>query len=231
MRALVLSIRVPFFSIKLPEAYQVAASYDYLMPSTLFGALCASLCMIYGWKEEECKEKLKGTKVRELYLKNPQKEWVVRASKFPVILRRVKKVLEIGRLPSSLDEASGFFDARVREYVFTLDERKAIVLTSRLDEVKEAAWLISRVGDSESLLSVTNVEEIELEECEGGEITVMSKRGSGGVTVRGFDEEGVKSDFLVPARAHPLYLYYRPVTYSGKVLCKGDIRIPAGTDW
>ena len=226
MRALVLSIRVPFFSIKLPEAYQVAASYDFLMPSTLFGALCASLCVLNGWKEEECKEKLKGTKVRELY---PRK--VVLASKFPVILRRVRGVLEEGRLPSSLDEATGFFDAMVREYVFTLDERKAIIVTDRLDEVKEAAWLISRIGDSESLLSVTNVEEVELEECRGGEITVMSKRGSGGVTVRGFDEEGVKSDFLVPARAHPLYLYYRPVTYSGKVLCKGDIRIPAGTDW
>ena len=226
MRALVLSIRVPFFSIKLPEAYQVAASYDYLMPSTLFGALCASLCVLNGWKEEECKEKLKGTKVRELYPKR-----VVLASKFPVILRRVRGVLEERRLPSSLDEATGFFDAMVREYVFTLDERKAIVLTSRLDEVKEAAWLISRAGDSESLLSVTSVEEVELEECGGGEITVMSKMGSGGVTVRGFDEEGVKSDFLVPARAHPLYLYYRPVTYSGKALCKGDIRVPAGTDW
>ncbi|BCU69773.1 type I-A CRISPR-associated protein Cas5a [Stygiolobus caldivivus] len=225
MRALIASFRAPFFSIRVPETYQVAVTYSFLMPSTLFGSICASLCVLNGWSEQECREKLRGTKVRESY------NGLIYSTKFPVILRRTRKVLEEGKLPETLDEFKGFSDAMVREYAYSLDERKVVVVSHGIDALKEALRLVNRVGDSESLVAVVDLREVELEECGSGEINVMSKVGAGGDVIKGFDEEGKPSTFYVPVKAFPWYLIYSPVKYKGRVLCGGGIKVPAEGEW
>ncbi len=250
MRILDVKVRLPFFSIKHIEAYQVGISYLSLMPSTLVGAIGYGLGLAGLCKGDKCREASKGIvrKAREYFTKNDV------AIRFPVILKRMRGVLE-GKYLSEKSKTkskksktksktlydvyaalASASDAMVREYIFS-GERQ-FVLIGDLDKLKKAIYLIDRFGDSESLAAIVSVEEIEVNKCESNEVNTVIKAdiwsmiGSHVITY-GTDENWDKRLFVFPFFGKDNKVYYSPIRVKDRVMCDKDkrIMIPAGDDW
>ncbi len=234
MKAIDVELKFPFYSIKHVESYQVGISYLSQMPSSLLGAIGYGLALKNKCHGEACKNEAQKIvkKAREYFVetKNPL------SIKFPVILKRLRGVLESGSLPSGFDELVAYSDAMVREYVFT--EKANIIFIGDLEEIKGALNIIDRLGDSESLASVTSIDEISLKECDSSEVNVLIKSslwnniGNHIVNV-GFDENWKKSLFVFPLSDKDNKAYYSPIKINRKALCSDDekIKIPSGDDW
>ncbi|MEM4970999.1 MAG: type I-A CRISPR-associated protein Cas5a [Sulfolobales archaeon] len=232
-KALSVELRGPIISVRDPEVYQVAIAPPLPMPSTIVGAIGYAY-----WKiglcsgEERCM-----SRAGETILK-------ARASsafsiKFSAVLSRYRGVLEEKRLPKDPNEISKFRDALVREYVF-LDRFKVFILPSDdkyIGDIRRALLNVERIGDSESLVSISSIEEHEIEDCEGNTVNVVvrSSIASGGnyMIVRGLLENGEKSMLALPLMSERNY--YRPseirLEASRRVKCAGNFRFPDGDNW
>jgi len=184
-------VRLPLFSIKHPEAFQVMSAIPFPQPSSLIGALAYCLGIMRGI----------GTKAYDIVLKMVEKGEILAArarplgvpgeSKLPltpssVILRRFrvadkahetkrkKERKPIVRLMEAIkgdDMMSArrileveLTDAFYREYLMGFDLICAWVFHgAEIDP--NLLWLMPRLGDTESLCSVIRVwqEEVELE--------------------------------------------------------------------
>lgn len=230
MRVLLAKLRLPLFSVRHHETYQVASALPFLPPSTIMGALtqaaargglCAGDCLV---------------EVRKWVAKT--RDAAAPTAKFPVLLRRARGVVEEGKLPPSAEEIASYFDAMVREYAYAA-ERTILVVPSdekHLGKLEKALWLLERVGDTESYASVAEVAEIDARPCGAGEVNVAVKlnKAVGGayLVVKAGDEDGALADFAVPLATGGRG-YYAPtkIAVKGDVLCAGNVAFPAGHDW
>jgi CRISPR-associated protein Cas5 subtype I-A len=230
-KALSIELRGPIISVRDPEVYQVAIAPPLPIPSTIVGAIGYAY-----WKIGLCNgEDLCMSRARETILK-------ARASatfsiKFNVILSRYRGVLEEKKLPEDPKEILKFRDALVREYVF-LDRFKVLIIpldNKYVNDIKRALYTVERIGDSESLVSISSIEEHEIRDCEGNTVNVVvrSSIASGGnyTIVRGLLEKGEKSTLALPLMNERNY--YKPsyIVVSRRVKCAGDFRFPDGDDW
>lgn len=230
MKVLLARLRLPLFSVRHHETYQVAATLPFLPPSTIIGALTQAAAR-GGLCAGHCLAEVRG--------------WVAKARdaaaptvKFPAMLRRARGVLEEGKLPTSAGEIGAYFDALVREYAYAT-ERTILVVPNgeqHLGRLEKALWLLERVGDTESYASVAAVEELDARTCGAGDVNVAVRLrvASGGayLVVKAGDEDGALTDFAVPLTAGGKG-YYAPakIAVKGGALCAGDIAFPAGHDW
>lgn len=230
MKVLLARLRLPLFSIKHHETYQVAAAIPFIPPSTIVGAIAQSAAR-GGLCKGDCLAEVRSwiSKARDV---------AAPTVKFPVMLRRARGVLEEGKLPPHGDEINAYFDAMVREYAYAA-ERVVLIVPSaeqRLNLLEKALWLLERVGDTESYASVTGVEELDARPCnaEGVNVVVKLSRAIGGafLVVKAGDEDGALVDFAVPLAAGARG-YYSPtkIAIKGEVLCAGDVAFLVGHDW
>lgn len=203
------------------------------MPSTIVGSIGYSLALLGECKGEDCINSARKIvkKAREYF---PRK---IIFSKSPIILKRIRGILENKEMPKSLADFVSSSDALVREYVVS-EERNILILTDKPSQMIRAVKIMDRLGDSESLLSVIDVKESKIEECEKEdgvnvmikkEIVTQRTRGDH-ITVDGFDELGEKSVFYVPVEVKGYSIKPSPIKTS-KVMCAGDAVFPEGDNW
>lgn len=166
LRAIEAVVKSPVFSIQRPLSYQVADSLTLPQPSTLVGALAycmakASAIMARGTGD---------TFVRELIatlrrgLARIAARPLVPIMLTPIILSRLRTLeLSSTQIAKRINKGKRLSDAMVREhasgafsiYFLFLDEEIA-------EKAKKAIYLLSRIGDTESLTSVSSIYEMEL---------------------------------------------------------------------
>ncbi len=218
----------PLFSVKELDVYQVAISTPLPMPGTVVGAIGAAMGRAGACRGMECLEEAR----RRVRFARATAFGVLMKS--PVILRRLRGVLEEGELPASVEMFVKFSDAMSREYVFTW----RLLLLVEGDVERGDLYLVDRLGDSESLVAVVDVAEVEPRECVGRVNVVVKRdvaRGGSYILVRGFDERGSESWFAVPLRMEGPFYVPGDVETEGLVRCveSGDRRVvfPGGDEW
>lgn len=173
--AALLRIRLPSFSLKIPESFQITSSYPLPSPSSLVGALAYSIAVHNGLSNESA---LKYTRAivlaarasipkAQIYTINPILLW-----RFRVLDRgterpkrkqeRLTLLQQLSELTSKESYLEGKLlleqrlkDALYREYIFAQELNVVYLLKREIDE--EVFHLISRLGDTESLCSVDSV--------------------------------------------------------------------------
>lgn len=223
--------RFPLFSVRHLETYQVAVSHPLLPPSTVVGAVGKALYFAGECSGQSCMDA-----ARRLVKK--ARDAAVEASKFGVVLRRARGVLEEERPPEDFEELRGYFDALYRDYVYSREKTLLIVPrdSGALNVLAKALWLLERAGDTESLLSVVDVEAVEAERCGGGFVNVVvsaeAARGGSYVVQKALDESGSVRLFSFPV-ASAAGGVYKPgvVKVDGGVLCAGEVKFPEGHGW
>lgn len=241
-QAVIAKIRFPFFSIRHIESYQVAVSYPVVFPSTLVGAFGYALSLLGKCRGDECIKQYS----KYIYKAREFASDDIVAVKSPMILKRFR-ILEPPKegsnkseggkkykFPRNFKEISKSMDAMVREYIFTLERSYVFIVKNDIDTVKKAVKLIDRLGDSESLVSVVDVREEELEECDVNDVNVMLKSGyefTETTLLYGPDENGVKSLFAIPYKLKDYALVFSPIRVKRGILCSKSVRIPKEGDW
>ncbi len=231
---LLVRVRPPLYSVRHVETYQTASSYPLLPPSTIMGAVGLALASMNNCRGSVCEGRPYLELARE-YVGKARDVAVGPLVKSTVVLRRSRGVLEERRLPRSLEEIRGFSDAMVREYVF-LGEKVLLVVPRRHSrKLEKALWLLERLGDTESLVSVRDVAMVEAEECEAPVNVVVRAsvvRGGRFVAVRMHDEEGKEDLFALPLRAVRGGVYEQGDAYVDRpTLCAGPAAFPSGNEW
>ncbi len=238
-KVIVARFRVAFFSIRHELAYQVAYSYPLPPPSTLLGALAKAL----GYSTN-CGTRCLGearkyvSKIRAGVIDDQK------LLKSPVVLVRVRKVLEDKRLPSNVNEFPRFRDAMLREYVFASKSLPILVIPKSEDSlniIKAILPLVDRIGDSESLVTVESLQVVEAKPCNSEtktvNVVVKSRIAKGGnfIVGKATDESGFKDDFAFPVTRIPgkpeELLEASPIEVDQQVLCADILRFPQGDDW
>lgn len=93
---------LPVFSVRDVESYQVAVSMLVPLPSTVVGAVGAVLGRMGYCRGDECLKEAR-RRIRLARAVAPT------AAKSPVVLRRLRGVLEEGRLPDSIKDITSSF--------------------------------------------------------------------------------------------------------------------------
>ncbi len=218
----------PLFSVKELDVYQVATSTPLPLPGTVVGAIGAAMGRAGRCRGAECLEEARR---RVRFARAAASSGLVKS---PVVLRRLRGVLEEGVLPASAKAFVEFSDAMSREYVFTW----RLLLLVGGDVEREDLYLIDRLGDSESLVAVVDVVEVEPRECVGRVNVVVKRhvaRGGDYVPVRGLDERGSESWFAAPLKMEGQLYTTGAVEVNGPVKCveSGGRRVvfPGGDEW
>ncbi|MGC8987904.1 type I-A CRISPR-associated protein Cas5a [Infirmifilum sp.] len=229
MKVLLVKLRGPFYSVKMLDVYQVATTLPFIPPSTLIGAIGNGLAYSGACKGINCLNKAMElvTHAREVFVK----EFAVAIS--PIVLRRAKKVLEDKKLPRNFKEVMSYNDAMVREYSYSPLRLVIVRVKGELELVKKALYLMERLGDSESLVAVEEVKEVEEVKCNKTEVNTVTKLTSleGMYTVMpSIDERGERVMFSFPLlRVGPRYELGR-IKYD-RTVCAGEAIYPEGDDW
>ncbi|MBP1356981.1 MAG: type I-A CRISPR-associated protein Cas5 [Sulfolobus sp.] len=225
MKGILVSFYFPVLSIKHVESYQVASSYPMLMPSTIIGGIAYSLHMLNICNGNQCLEEARNliSKAREIPHEIPiQSNFILKRS----------RVLE--------GEAK--WDAMVRQGILH-NESKILLLPRKndIDLIRRALYLVARLGDSESLVTVKDIKEVDFYECDVKKINVpirisqgiMSKLGGNYMIYPMTDENGNRAMFALPLSS--IQDRYAPsdITFNGATLCSSDNRIfiPQGEEW
>ena len=216
----------PIFSLKELDVYQVAASAPLPSPSSIVGALGAAMGRLGLCRGVQCMEEAR----RSVRVARPVAAGPL--VKSPIVLRRLRGVLEERRVPEGLGGFVKFSDAMSREYVFTHFLRLLVVG----DVDPRALYLIDRLGDSESLAAVLAVRSFSrAERCDGGvNVAVVREvaRGGGFTLVKMLDEGGSPRVFALPVVRSGGDVYEPSlIEVGGEVLCVGDVRFPGGHGW
>ncbi|RFA93079.1 type I-A CRISPR-associated protein Cas5a [Pyrobaculum aerophilum] len=226
MTYFVVELTFPIYSIKELDVYQVASSMPLPSPSSIVGAVGAAMGRTGLCKGSECLEAAR----RAVKIARPAATGYL--TKSPVVLRRIRKILEEKQLPSDLGEFVSFSDAMSREYVLTTSLKVLII-----GELKsEVLYLIDRIGDSESLASVVSVRRYDrAERCNGGVNVAVVRdvaRGGSFTLVKMLDEAGRPRMYALPVvrTTGDVYMPSTIKTDRG-VLCVEDIKFPEGYGW
>ncbi|MEM3896783.1 MAG: type I-A CRISPR-associated protein Cas5a [Archaeoglobaceae archaeon] len=178
MDVLFVHFRLPFYSIA-KKSFQVRSSLLLPPPSALKGALAKGLALLLGSNKEKI-DYLARDLIAEINSKLIDVMAVSASSPTPLVrnyflLKRLrtlepereKKRSEAEEEEAEEEEGSEKTDAMRREYIFS-HEIYAIYMFKNLTEeeklrYKKAAMLIDNLGDTESLVSVVNVDFVKLE--------------------------------------------------------------------
>ena len=172
MRAVVAALKVPFFSIKLPVAYQAAPSYPLPPPTTLIGALAKSYALAFG-----CGNGKSGDEYVEECIRRVLKQTVLATVKplSPIwsgsfLLSRLNVLEAPGEVQERVAQGKRIKDAMVRDYFGgTLALVYLFKEDSFAEEAAKALYLLERLGDTESLTSLHWVALAEVEDLESEE--------------------------------------------------------------
>jgi len=159
-------IKLPFFSVRNPESFQVGSSLPIPPPSALMGSLAYALAIKKRLSPDEALTKVRdyvalarATLVSEApAIPNPILLWRYR------ILDKKREVLKLIRTEkhSYIDIKSAlerkYKDALYREYLFIHNISAVYVLKKDKVLSRDVFYLISRLGDTESTCSVTDVQ-------------------------------------------------------------------------
>jgi CRISPR-associated protein Cas5 subtype I-A len=167
-RAFIVQARAPTFSIRQPQSYQVGVSFPLPQPSTLTCALAYAAGLTgVGQSDLQGDEYVKELVESVLRL-------LVRATVKPVApltnssvtLSRVRALEEDSseKVVEAIRRGRKITDAMVREYY---SGRLTVIYVFRsvsgIDKVYSWLYLLGRLGDTESLISVERVEEATIE--------------------------------------------------------------------
>ncbi|MQL56598.1 type I-A CRISPR-associated protein Cas5a [Acidianus ambivalens] len=229
MYYLLVRFRGPLFSVKRLDVYQIASAYPFIPPSTIIGSLSNEMGVLGYCKVKDCVEFTRGlvARAREVFLKSE------RITISPIVLKRIRGVLEENSLPENFDEISKYSDALVREYTYSYSRQVLFIVNDKVDLVKTSLFNMQRLGDSESLISVEDVREVEVEKCDKKEVNVVSDiKGHGGryLIMPAFDERGVRRNFGVPLYFLGSHYEVGEINYD-KTLCADSVVFPEGEDW
>lgn len=161
MKAFIVSLNFPIFSLKLPLAFQVADTSLLPSPSSLRGALAKTLAYFHPFSSNDFQEAVEQwmLKVEEFvpYVTVKPESEIMKGS---VILSRSRTLEQRGREDPRDAMRRGIVFTRSIKACYVINEEKAekVLGENALDQIKEALWLIDRVGDTESLSSVSGVE-------------------------------------------------------------------------
>jgi len=159
LKALKIRHLITFFSSKIPFSYQTKLSYILPPPSTLYGVLAKNIALNYNVYAEAAAS-------HEKYVD------FLRKLKETVYTVRVKPLTPIIKNPSLIRQIrfeKQTSDAMVREYVRTCSFETYFIIDTKAFEktfgklTKLIAYPSDRIGDSESLATVTNVEILSIE--------------------------------------------------------------------
>lgn len=165
VRALLARVRLPIFSIKHPEAFQVMSCLPVPQPSSLVGALAYSVGTVHGfgspWYERLTRG---GERGERLAARSRLIDVVVHSS---IVLRRFRVADEFRKrtqLYEILDRGDvvgvklflevKLIDAFYRGYAVGHEILCAWILGEGMELDERAARLLQRLGDTESLVSV-----------------------------------------------------------------------------
>jgi CRISPR-associated protein Cas5 subtype I-A len=161
LKALVVHAKVsPYLSIATAESYQYRSSYLLPPPSTLIGALGRSVYHFTGKGDGYSSENLR---VLKGFVKD-------------VFVKPLSSILRIGTLirrSRTLENKERRIDAMVREQLFVKDLLLIFLIDSTLVPSEFSNLMLSlpssmdRLGDTESLISVINVEMLDTIEVKG----------------------------------------------------------------
>ncbi|BAN90250.1 CRISPR-associated protein [Aeropyrum camini SY1 = JCM 12091] len=176
----VAELATPAFSVKNPEAYQVASPLPLPLPSTLLGGLMRGVSLLDsctgGIASQSCIEKTGMMVKAAAPLSKPGQ---ILGVEWEVVLRRLRKVLEPDsekcskkknagkRSNRALDELREMSDALLRGYITPYNPVYAVFVARNRDDInkiEKAIWYIDRLGDSESLVSARPVGRCQLAE-------------------------------------------------------------------
>lgn len=223
----VVDVLLPFFSVKELAVYQVASSTPLPPPSSIIGAVGAALGRAGRCRGVECLDLARGA------IKIARPVAVGHVAKSSVVLRRVRGVLEKRKLPESFRDYVDLSDAMSREYVYMALMK--LLLVGNVDA--KVLYLIDRLGDSESLVSVVDVRSYSSAAvCDGGvNVPVVKEVAVGGnyTLVKMSAEDGSAKYFALPVVRSFGDVYKPTVIQIGgrKTLCVEDVKFPDGLGW
>lgn len=264
-------IRLPFFSVANPEAFQVMLSIPLPQPATLVGALAYALGLYHDRGVRAYEELLSLTNEGRLLaararIHEPAGRGAV-LTPSSIVLRRFRvadkaheskkkgerKPVEVLREAAATGDFATvkrivevtLTDAFYREYVMGV-ELLAVWVFSRAEIEERVFWLINRLGDTESLCTVVDVQSSDCQMVKKKEVetpfpaplTQRSRVVSGVFTLAKLsDERRQLRPFAIPvsatveARGKLRYRVFRPasvrISYEGEVdVCEtpwGDV--------
>lgn len=226
-KVVIAKIKVLPYSIRHMLSYQVAVSYPLPSPSTLLGALVRALIYTKECENsEKCLERAKNiiAKIRVAVTQT------CKLSKSTIVLSRLRGIMEEERLPASINEVPKFRDAMLREYMFTIDGLLILVIpknSENLSSIVNALYLVDRLGDSESFVTIEDVSVAEAVESTNNYVNVVVKAntaiGGNYIVMRGHDEEDNQVDLAFPVARGPGmaedYYVSSPIKVATHVLC------------
>lgn len=173
--AILLKIKLPFFSLRVPEAFQVASSLPVPSPSALVGALAYALAIHSNISNEAALNYARKIVLAaratipeaQTYTLNPILLW-----RFRILDRGMERPKKKGIKLTLLQQLTALTnegryseaktllelklkDALYREYIFAPEVKVVYLVKEKVDT--EIFKLISRLGDTESLCSVIEV--------------------------------------------------------------------------
>jgi CRISPR-associated protein Cas5 subtype I-A len=166
-RAFIVKVRAPAFSVRQPQAYQVGAALPLPQPSTLACALACAAALAeegpVGLLGDEYVGKL-AESVLQLLVRATAKPAAPLTSS-SVTVSRVRALEESSeKVVKIIESGRRITDAMVREYY---SGRLTIVYVFKnaagVEKVRRWLYLLGRLGDTESLISVEEVEEAAME--------------------------------------------------------------------
>ena len=161
MKAFIVRLNFPLFSLKLPLAFQVADTSLLPSPSALRGALAKTLAYFYPFNSNDFQEAVEDwmLTVEEFvpYVTVKPENEIMKGS---VILIRSRTLEQRGRDDPKDAMRRGVVFLHSVKACFVIDEEEAkkVLGENALHQIREALWLIDRVGDTESLTNVSSVE-------------------------------------------------------------------------
>lgn len=234
LKALKISYLITFFSSKIPFSYQIKLSHILPPPSTLYGVLAKNIALNYNIYTEAAAS-------HEKYVD------FLRELKEAVYAARVRPLTPIVKSPSLIRQVrfeKQTSDAMVREYVRTCSFETYFIINTEVFEktfgklTKLIAYPSDRIGDSESLATVTNAEILSLEHVQAPTNSVVLDTYTPLELIRDFSKgtvamlsdvtpEGsiVRKQYLMPLeviRRNDLEIY-TPIKLAVKV--KEDVKI------
>jgi len=166
-RAFVALVKAAAYSIRQPQTYQVSASFPIPQPSTLVGSLACAAALAEGGPAgvlgDAYVEKL-AKSILDILVRATAKPAAPLTSSSVTISRVRALEVKSEEVRESVKEGRRISDAMVREYY---SGRLALIYIFKdvIEASRVLSWLylIGRMGDTESLISLENVGEASLE--------------------------------------------------------------------
>ncbi|MEM0489133.1 MAG: type I-A CRISPR-associated protein Cas5a [Nitrososphaerota archaeon] len=225
-------VRLPIFSVKHPETFQVMSCLPIPQPSTLVGALAYCIGTHHGSGVKafyRLKEVIEGNEVKLIARARLMGITIIS----PLVLRRFRIADEFHKRMQFYDILSrgdyyegkiflerALIDAFYRSYAMSHEILCAWIIDGKFEISDSIFYLLQRLGDTESLITVCEVWLEDVEINEAPEIRTSFPFPLGNATIRGgnfaimkmCDEKRLVKQFVIPIKHE-----FRP-TDIGKVM-------------